>query len=347
MGSFQHLGATLSSLNKISLHAIIAKKEKILFKLKMNQPCAMWSNILSIVLPAMDCVHLALCNSTTVKNCWTSHLYFTCVPPGKRFRKMVLQGTQNTAAILACSPVLTCVTHLQLLQTIPIFNLCDLTNLIHLKIERYYGPNHLILPCCLETFIGLEISGNLTLPESLKRLILYGVQPVQIIGLDKHPNLTILHRGTSSGSNSFDFPPKLAYLRMPRFPKVQKFPETLRIFKVLDSISCEEEVVFPATMEELDLMSVDSPVFESAPRRLHTLALRSFNTMSGELIFECSALTKIVMYGHSYLSYFEVRKSLEMISGFVLNVMDLSFRSSHANFCIENLPFNKLKRLTI
>lgn len=299
-------------------------------------------DVLYHLLAAVDYVQLTLCSSQTFKRFPTCHLYFIRVPPGKRCRKMVQRGTFDDFESVSY------VTYLQLLHCLPLVNLCDLTNLTHLKIDGHYAST-LVLPPRLETFIGCNIPEMVTLPESLTSLRLRGNKPKQIVGLEKHPNLTVLECGFLRDFDNFEFPPNLVKLQMSAFSiireSVQHFPKTLRILCIFNWQPWHPKLSLPDSLEELELFSGYVVLFPNPPRNLHTLALWSFEDVSKGLLSDCSALTKIIIHGH--LDETAMRTSLEYISRYIPQVTDLSFHSDRASHVLEHLHFAKLQRLTI
>lgn len=297
-------------------------------------------DVLFGLLPAVEYVQFVLCTSGLLKNCPTLHLYFKCLTRKMTCRKLSLRSALDSTP--------SNVTNLHLFQSCFIDNFAHLTNLVYLRMEDH-GSTDLVLPCRLETFIGCNVWGTVTLPETLTSLTLHGDNPNEIIGLDNHPNLTVLHCESIPNFENFEFPPNLVEFQMSVFSIMESltvyfFPEPLRILRILGVQSDCPMISLPDTLEELNLVSNYVISFRKSPRKLHNLSLPTSNNILGALLSECTNLSKIRLY---FVQNSSTRDALKKINQFVPNVTELRFRSGQASTALENLHFDKLKRLTI
>lgn len=288
------------------------------------------------VLKAADVVKFALCDRHTLSKYPISKLCYTMFPtvnPG-RVRRMKLHEVANLPDTL---------THVILVRSGPSLHFGE--NLVYLAMHECL--HNLTLPPNLHTFIGFDITNDLLLSQSLTHLEL-DRKPRRIVGLDKHPNLTILrfgYRYTFGMFDSYDPPPKLVEMETAQFPICQ-MPQTLRILRIVELFTDTGVPFIPDTLEEFDFqVSRQLTMLPKLPHTLRSLALFSFHNISHEQVSECSKLAKVVM--HSHIDYRHMRDSLCNIANFIPQVTDLSFHSNRASSALKNLPFNNLRYLRI
>lgn len=224
-------------------------------------------------------------------------------------------------------------THLQLGREI-IVNDCMWTHLIYLQLD--WCITDLVLPDQLQTFIGNDIQGSLTLSEMLTKLILTGMLP-RLVGLERHRNLAVLRAKFLHVPNTVELPPNLVELQIASCNR-DHLPRNIHILGLIDSPLCFSEAI-----EELHLDVTPAQDLLKLPPKLRVLTLPYFDDLSKEQLSKCGNLTKVVM--NNYVR--DGSKSLEMIDSCLPNLTDLSFRSNRASESMACLKFDNLRRLKI
>lgn len=301
-------------------------------------------HVLFDVLEPRDLVRLGLCNSNMFRKCPFARLYFTVVTTTNCQRIRRLKSPSL--------PVfdLTRLTHLDIpeittamLQVVP--------NLKYLKLERCRYD--LVLPSKLQTFIGRQIEQHLTVPESLTHLSIRDCRTVnygamKIVGLDNHPNLTIL-RFANMYDNIVDFeiPPNLVTFDMPDMSRaLTTLPPSLRSFRLMADYHYPLPDL-PVLLEEFG-NNAESSMFAPFPklpcglRILGLPPLFPFSELQALRLSECAKLTKIVV---NWVSSSELKNVMDRIDRQVPDVRDLEV---YGDF-ISDLyaPFTNLTRLTM
>lgn len=295
-----------------------------------------WEVLFSSLAPT-DQVSLAVCNSVTFAKCPVSKLYFKTLRHG-RVRRMILPW-MNCADVEKYQIL----THLQLFpDSYNIADFHDFTNLRFLKVDQFITD--VVLPPCLQTFIGTNIMGSLAIPQSLTHLRLSKGSVHTFKGVEEHPNLTILRFPSLILPDNFKLPPNLVILEMSN--SWVQFPETLRILRVHLSRDPILETCLPPQLEELHLHEVFLSSMAKLPRGLRILSLPSFDGIIGSQVDECPALTTIRL-NPKHLDDRVMRRSLEFVHRYIPQVIDLGFRTKHASNSLTGLSFTHLKRLII
>lgn len=287
--------------------------------------------LISVLSPS-DNVHLALCSSRLLKKCPISKLYFKVLPKmdTRKIRKMLT----HPGVPLNLVPLNLTYLQLDLTNTPAFVNFLDFSHLLHLELKSY--DFDLVLPGHLRTFIGRNIQKNLTLPPGLTRLIFKGYStPDNIIGLEKHSNLTLLHFGWMD-DYKFEMPPNLTELHIKDFSHTV-LPETLRILSTWHLPSC-----LPDALEDIHAQYLSSNV--KLPIGLRKLSLLTFEGIAPIQVSQCSALTQISVRSNLKTS---MRNSLEFVDQFIPQVTDLGFNSITPSEMLTSLKFVNLQRLTI
>lgn len=297
------------------------------------------------LLPPADQIQLGLCNRNALRNFPISRLYYTVLPKCNRGRVRRMKTMKYGVSELN-------LTHLHLMtSTLCLsffsFNPLAMESLVYLKMEECVS--NLELPWSLKTFIGINIRKSLTLCPSLTHLELQGSRP-RIVGLDDHPNLTILRLKISSLPRTLSgltLPPNLVELETREFLH-DPFPGKLRVLRLTGMCPSGNYGVLhlPDDLEELDVRSTSiTKIIPKLPIGLRVLALFSFAGILPEELQACSKLCKIVIHGG--LTKQTARTSLKLIERFVPQITDLSFCTNHPCKSMQDLTFVNLRRLCI
>lgn len=294
-------------------------------------------DFLFTLLVPVDQVHFAVCNSQTLRKWPMSKQYFKSLPSNNAsiIRKMTLKD----GALLPKSDL----THLLWSNLATIVHTSDWTQLVYLKIENGCSPN-LVLPPQLQILIGHNIQGLLTLPAMLTHLSLTGSLP-RVVGLQRHPTLTVLRCESMEIHKKFEFPPNLTHLQIASCPNIDHWPNNLRFVSLFSAGATVPFCCFPETLEELHLQGTHCPEQINLPIGLRALTLSSLTCVSGENVRQCAKLTKIGLAAFSTNT--ELREALTFIEGFIPQITDLSLYSSWASQSFADVKFANLTRLKI